>query len=72
MQLLTEMKDNTVCTIKWMFGLSDETEEALRGWEIHPGSEIRVICNDGSGLMIIGAGEKRIALNAETSGHIRV
>ncbi|MCD8011784.1 MAG: ferrous iron transport protein A [Lachnospiraceae bacterium] len=72
MQSLTEMPDNAICTIKWMLGLPEEMDQALRSWEIHPGSEIRVIQNNGDGLMIIGSGARRIAMNAETTDHIRV
>ncbi|MCC8101710.1 MAG: ferrous iron transport protein A [Clostridiales bacterium] len=72
MQMLTDMPNNTVCTVKWMLGLPQETDQELREWEICQGSEIRVIQNNGDGLLIIGAGSHRIALGADTACHIRV
>ncbi|MCD8073772.1 MAG: FeoA domain-containing protein [Lachnospiraceae bacterium] len=72
MQMLTDVPSNTICTVKWMLGLPEETDQELRDWEICQGSEIRVIQNNGGGLLIIGAGPRRIALGADTANHIRV
>ncbi|MCD7736579.1 MAG: FeoA domain-containing protein [Lachnospiraceae bacterium] len=71
MQLLTEVRASTLCRIKWMLGLPDETEEELNHAQIQQGSEICVIQNNGCG-MIIGSGTHRIAMGAETAQKIRV
>ncbi|MCC8067057.1 MAG: ferrous iron transport protein A [Clostridiales bacterium] len=71
MRRLTEVSSNTVCKIKWMLGLPDETDQELRDCQIRQGSEICVIQNTGRG-MIIRSGARRIAMDAEIAGRICV
>ncbi len=71
MKRLTEIHSSSVCTVKWMLGLPDETDRELRNCEIQQGSRIRVIQNNGHWL-IIGAGSRRIAMDEKIAGHICV
>lgn len=57
-------------TIKWMFGIP-EVLDIIRKYKIDEGSEITVIQNSGSGL-IISHGEKRIALSSDAATRIQV
>ena len=57
-------------TIKWMFGIP-EVLDTIRKYKIDEGSEITVLQNFGSGL-IIRHGDKRIALSSDAATRIQV
>lgn len=57
-------------TIKWMFGIP-EVLDTIRKYKIDEGSEITVIQNFGSGL-IIRHDDKRIALSSDAATRIQV
>lgn len=70
MQALSTTKTGDICTIKWMFGLP-EVIAYMHSCQIQEGSTIYVIKADSGGL-IIGAGERRIALDLESASRIQV
>ena len=71
MQSLAETKAGDVCTIKWMFGVP-EVLEKLKEFKIKEGSEIHVIQNDASGMMIIASDQKRFAISQDAAARIQV
>lgn len=58
-------------TIKWMFGVP-EVLEKLKEFKIKEGSEIHVIQNDASGMMIIASDQKRFAISQDAAARIQV
>ena len=58
MQALSTAVPGKWYTIKWMFGVP-EVLEKLKEFKIKEGSEIHVIQNDASGMMIIASDQKR-------------
>ena len=52
MHSLSKSSQGSTYTIKWMFGVP-EVLEKLKEFKIKEGSEIHVIQNDASGMMII-------------------
>ncbi|MCD8122213.1 MAG: ferrous iron transport protein A [Clostridiales bacterium] len=70
MQALSKAAPGSICTIKWMFGVP-EILSFLRSRQIREGSEIQVIQNCGSG-MIIGKGQKRYMIAMEAAERIQV
>lgn len=70
MQALSKKKTGDICTIKWMFGIT-EILDFLRSRKIEEGSTIQVIQKMDGGL-ILGMDGKRIALCDEAADRIQV
>lgn len=71
MQLLSKVQRGATCTIKWMLGLPDMAADYMHSLQIQQGSEVYVIQNSGSYLIINSSG-KRVALDSSTADKIRV
>ena len=65
MQALSTAVPGKWYTIKWMFGVPEE-------FKIKEGSEIHVIQNDASGMMIIASDQKRFAISQDAAARIQV
>lgn len=70
MRSLTDMKQGTRCTVKWMFCLP-EVLEFMHRYHIEQGSQIWVIQKEHGG-MVIGTEDTRIALSREVTDRIKV
>ena len=70
MQALSKAAAGKSYTIKWMFGIP-EVLDKIRKCKIDEGSEITVIQNSGSDL-IIQSGEKRLAISSDVATRIQV
>ncbi len=70
MQALSTAKTGDICMIKWMFGLP-EVIAFMHSCQIREGSTIQIIKAD-SDQLIIGAGDRRIALDKEIASRIQV
>lgn len=66
MQALSTAVPGKWYTIKWMFGVP-EVLEKLKEFKIKEGSEIHVIQNDASGMMIIASDQKRFAISQDAA-----
>ena len=64
MQALSTAVPGKWYTIKWMFGVPE--------FKIKEGSEIHVIQNDASGMMIIASDQKRFAISQDAAARIQV
>ena len=71
MQALSTAVPGKWYTIKWMFGVPEVLEE-LKEFKIKEGSEIHVIQNDASGMMIIASDQKRFAISQDAAARIQV
>lgn len=71
MQTLSTAVPGKWYTIKWMFGVP-EVLEKLKEFKIKEGSEIHVIQNDASGMMIIASDQKRFAISQDAAARIQV
>lgn len=71
MQALSTAVPGKWYTIKWMFGVP-EVLEKLKEFKIKEGSEIHVIQNDASGMMIIASDQKRFAISQDATARIQV
>lgn len=71
MQALSTAVPGKWYTIKWMFGVP-EVLEKLKEFKIKEGSEIHVIQNDASGMMIIASDQKRFAISQDAAARIQV
>lgn len=71
MQVLSTAVPGKWYTIKWMFGVP-EVLEKLKEFKIKEGSEIHVIQNDASGMMIIASDQKRFAISQDAAARIQV
>ena len=65
MQALSTAVPGKWYTIKWMFGVPEVLEKL-------EGSEIHVIQNDASGMMIIASDQKRFAISQDAAARIQV
>ena len=70
MHPLSMAKAGDVCTIKWMFGLP-EVVAYMHSCQIREGSTIQVT-KAGTDVLIIGSGDRRIALAPEIASRIQV
>ena len=80
MQALSTAVPGKWYTIKWMFGVPEVLEklkefkikEGATDGAIKEGSEIHVIQNDASGMMIIASDQKRFAISQDAAARIQV
>ena len=71
MQALSTAVPGKWYTIKWMFGVP-EVLEKLKEFKIKEGSEIHVIQNDPTAMMIIASAQKRYAISQHAAERIQV
>ena len=70
MQALSTAKAGDIHTIKWMFG-PPEVISYMHSCQIQEGTTIQVI-RAGADSLIIGSGDRRIALSSEIASRIQV